>query len=123
MRKLVLGIAMSAIISITSCAQEQKQYLVDSQTFEKMITEDQGQLIDVRTASEFEEGTIDGAENIDFLKDNFSSQLDRLDKDRPVYIFCKSGGRSAKATKIFKEKGFENVYELQGGFQAWQKNK
>ncbi len=78
------------------------------------------QLIDVRTLGEFKEGSIEGALNIDFYNDDFQSQLKSLDKDRPVFIYCKSGGRSAKAYKMLKDMGMEKVYDLKGGYSGWE---
>jgi rhodanese-related sulfurtransferase len=78
------------------------------------------QLIDVRTPGEFEQGTIDGARNIDFFNANFKAQISELDKDVPTLIFCKSGGRSAKALQMFKAEGFDFVLELEGGYSNWK---
>ncbi len=76
-------------------------------------------LLDVRTPDEFSGGSIPGAINIDYTAADFSQQIDGLLKDKPVYIFCQSGGRSGKALKIFNEKGFPEVYNLIGGYGAW----
>lgn len=80
---------------------------------------DKVQLIDVRTPGEFGGGTIDGAKNIDFNNPNFKSEIAKLDKDVPTLIFCRSGGRSAKALQIFKAEGFDYVLELEGGYLNW----
>lgn len=76
-------------------------------------------LIDVRTPEEFASGSIEGAVNIDFLADNFAETIATLEKDKPVYIFCKSGGRSGQAKTIFIDQGFAEVYNLIGGYSQW----
>lgn len=76
-------------------------------------------LVDVRTPGEFSGGTIAGAVNIDYTAADFSQKIDGLSKDKPVYIFCQSGGRSGKALKVFADKGFPEVYNLIGGYGAW----
>lgn len=76
-------------------------------------------LLDVRTPAEFAGGSIASAINIDYNAANFSQQIDALSKDKPVYLFCQSGGRSGKALKLFTEKGFPEVYNLIGGYGAW----
>ena len=87
----------------------------------KLMTLDQVQLVDVRTANEFKAGTITGAKNIDFYSSQFKSELNQLDKKKPTLIFCHSGGRSAKALPVFKSLGFEYVLELENGYSGWVK--
>jgi rhodanese-related sulfurtransferase len=77
------------------------------------------QLIDVRTPEEYAEGFINNAKNINFFDDDFLSQMSVLDTDKPVYLYCKSGGRSGKAAIQLKEAGFTKVYDLEGGITAW----
>lgn len=80
-------------------------------------------LIDVRTPEEFNEGTIENAINIDFFDDNFKNEVSKIDKDSEIIIFCKSGGRSAQANEILKSLGFNNVREIQGGYDEYTTNK
>lgn len=78
-------------------------------------------ILDVRTPGEFAGGAIEGAINIDFYGDNFSQELDKLDKSKPIFVYCKSGGRSGQATAMLTEKNFQTVYDLKGGYTAWSK--
>ena len=80
------------------------------------------QLIDVRTPQEFKEGHIKNAGNINFYDSDFLTQMNKLDKNEPLYIYCRSGGRSGKAALQLKEQGFTEVYDLQGGIIDWKKN-
>ncbi len=77
------------------------------------------QLLDVRTSGEFSGGHLIGAKNIDFRDAAFAQNLSSLDKTKPVYVYCLSGGRSAEAAKLMREQGFATVYELQGGYLKW----
>ncbi len=79
------------------------------------------QLIDVRTPEEYDAGHLKNSKNINFYEDNFMTQMETLDKTQPVYVYCKSGGRSGKASTKLKEAGFTKVYDLDGGFLAWSK--
>ena len=79
------------------------------------------QLIDVRTPEEFSNGFIEGAENLNFYDDNFETLLSKLDKNKPVMVYCQSGGRSGKCFNKLKKMGFSEVYDLQGGFKEWSK--
>lgn len=79
------------------------------------------QLIDVRTPEEFSRGSLNGAVNMNFRSDNLEAQLNTLDKTKPVFIFCQSGGRSGKCYKKMKDMGFSEVYDMEGGYGAWSK--
>lgn len=103
-----------------ACAQEKQDHLLSNESFKEVIESKEVQLIDVRTEKEFNEGTIEYAKNIDVLGDSFIEEASKLDKSQPVYIFCKSGKRSAKARNILLEEGFENVYELKEGYSKWE---
>lgn len=77
--------------------------------------------LDVRTAEEYAEGHIDGAMNIDVLKDDFKDNaITRLPKDKTIAVYCRSGKRSKKAAGILAKQGF-NVIELDCGYIGWTK--
>lgn len=78
-------------------------------------------IVDVRTPEEYNEGHIEGAVNINLFDEDFLSKASKLDKNKPVYVYCKSGGRSARASKQLAENGFKNVYDLDGGILNWVK--
>jgi len=93
---------------------------VEVKTFKKLIATKKGQLVDVRTPQEWESGTIEGATKINFFDKNFQEQLMKLDKNKPVYVYCATGGRSGKAAKQMEKMGFKKVYNLNGGITAWK---
>jgi thioredoxin len=96
---------------------------VDAKTFAELIkTKTDGQLVDVRTPGEFQGGYIAGAMNLDFNGSDYGRQVAALDKNKPVLVYCLSGGRSASAAKGMRNAGFKEVIELQGGIMAWNKN-
>ncbi len=78
------------------------------------------QLVDVRTPKEYAQGYIQGAENINFFDKDFEQQLEqKLDKEQPVYIYCRSGNRSSKAAARMGALGFKAIYDLEGGYMNW----
>ena len=77
-------------------------------------------LVDVRTPEEYANGALPSAINISVTSLNFPIAINRLDKEKPVLIYCKSGTRSARAAIAMKALGFEQIYELDGGYLAWQ---
>lgn len=103
-------------------AQNNVHKNVNVQQFEKFKTENKVTLLDVRTPKEFQDGHIEGAKNINYFDKTFKNELAKLDKKTPVYVYCRSGGRSGKAMNIMKEMGFKTVYNLMGGFISWSKN-
>lgn len=121
------NIILTAIVLIFSffkvSAQEvNTKKVVNPTVFESQIATKKVQLIDVRTPKEYKEGTILNATNIDFLAEDFSKNIEKLDKKQPVYIFCQSGKRSAAAATKLQEAGFD-VIELAGGYKAWKAEK
>jgi rhodanese-related sulfurtransferase len=78
-------------------------------------------IIDVRTPAEFEGGHLENAININLYGPDFKAKLETLDKSKAVSVYCKVGGRSAKAAEVMREMGFEEVYDLEGGIRNWKK--
>lgn len=77
-------------------------------------------ILDVRTPSEYTEEHIGGAVHLDVLDtDAFAAGVDKLDKAKTYYIYCRSGRRSHNAAQQMKDKGFR-VYDMQGGIMAWK---
>jgi rhodanese-related sulfurtransferase len=90
----------------------------------KTLTEDQfregyrkAQLIDVREPNEFENGHILGARNIPLSQ--MKTRMKELRPDKPVYLYCQSGMRSARAAQFLHRKGYKDLSHLQGGFKKW----
>lgn len=86
---------------------------------DKLAATADAQLVDVRTPGEFENGHLAGAKNIDFNSGNFDEESNALDKAKPVFVYCQRGGRSADAATVLRDKGFKEVYEMDGGLIAW----
>jgi rhodanese-related sulfurtransferase len=89
---------------------------------EKLMGErDDLQILDVRTPEEIAGGVIGQPTKINWYDDDFASEAEAaLDKARPVIVYCKAGGRSAQAADLLVQKGYTQVYNLQGGFTRWQ---
>ncbi len=75
--------------------------------------------LDVRTPEEIAEGKIMGALEIDYRADDFKEKIEGLEKDKEYVVYCRSGGRSAKAQGIMKKNGFIKTYNMKGGYTAW----
>lgn len=76
-------------------------------------------LIDVRTPVEYAEGHLENAKNINWFDKNFEEQVKSLDKEETIYVYCKAGGRSAKAQQKLLDMGYKNVINLEGGYLAF----
>lgn len=110
------------LLIFSACKQEVTEgvYLVTSEEMEELLLMDEVQLIDVRTPGEYKDGYIQNAVNMNFFDSDFDEKINTLDKDKPTCVYCKKGGRSAKAAKMMKEKGFKKVYDLKGGITEWK---
>ena len=113
------------IISVFAVrAQETDGVTLLSPTEFKTQTEGKAvQLIDVRTSEEFQEDHIEGALNIDFYSENFEDNFQNLDKEQPVYLYCRSGYRSNQSAIKLKAMGFKDIYDLEGGILNYNKEK
>lgn len=121
MNKLLLSVMALFTGCLTSCGQQDIKS-VDADEFEKTISRNGVQLLDVRTEAEFCEGHIasDKVKNIDYRQPDFIEQAyGELDKGRPVAVYCRSGRRSLDAARQLAKRGFE-VINLEGGILEWQ---
>jgi len=109
------------LMSLTSCIKKQVEgvQVVDIATYEKQLKQPEVQLIDVRTPEEFSQGHLENAKNINIMAEDFDAQVASLDKSKPVMVYCKSGGRSARASERLKELGFTMITDLEGGITNW----
>jgi rhodanese-related sulfurtransferase len=76
-------------------------------------------VIDVRSPTEFSQGGLEGSRNIPFIR--ILEGRHTLPKDKPILLICSIGGRSYAAVQILLEKGYREVFNLDGGLAAWQK--
>lgn len=85
-----------------------------------IATDDNAVVLDVRTQDEVDEGALENSNHIDiFMGQGFIDEVKKLDPEKNYYIYCRSGGRSAQACTILGQLGFENTYNMLGGYTAW----
>lgn len=93
---------------------------IDVKTYaEKLKTTKNPQLLDVRTPEEFSTGHIENAENVNLNGNNFVTEANTYDKSKPIFVYCKVGGRSAQAADKLAQLGFKEIYNLDGGIMKW----
>lgn len=121
MRKMIL-LLLLPVFFVSCQSQAQPNHDLDANAFEKGIAQPGVQILDVRTAGEFRSGHIAKALQADWNNPaQFQDRTQHLNKNKPVYIYCLSGGRSAAAAEVLRGKGY-SVYELSGGINAWKRN-
>ncbi len=115
------------IIALTSVflanSQQTKIKHVDSAEFKELLAKNDGTLLDVRTSYEFDSGHIKDADQLNYYAFSFKDDLLLLPKDKPIYLYCRTGYRSNKTAKILIENGYEKVYNLQHGIKDWEQKK
>lgn len=111
------------LFSMVSCqGQQDSSRKLGPDAFEKGISKAGIQILDVRTSGEYMGGHIKNSLLADWNnKDQFNDRIKYVDIDKPVYVYCLAGGRSAAAADWMRQNGFKNVLELQGGINAWKK--
>ncbi len=131
MKNLLFIIALILSISFQSCKEASSnseligeiEVISPQQVYDAVHNNDTVQLVDVRTKEEFTASHLKGAQNICVTDDNFYEKVKTLDKNKPVYVYCKMGGRSADAAKKLKKMGFSKVYDMEGGISSWEEKK
>jgi phage shock protein E len=109
------------IISTIACSEAQQIKNLNVKEFKELMDKTSNKtVLDVRTNGEVAQGVLPQATQIDYNGGNFESQLEKLDKNKPVFIYCAVGGRSGSASSILAKKGFKKVYNLEGGINAWR---
>lgn len=90
--------------------------------WEAKVTADKNAVVlDVRTEQECMQGMLANAKCLDiFQRESFLAGLEKLDKSKSYYVYCRSGQRSASACQVMDQMGFENVYNLAGGISNWK---
>ena len=87
--------------------------------FSEKIAEEGVVILDVRTPEEYSDGYIEGAQHLDFYREDFKTKINSLDKEFTYAVYCRSGKRSGQAVKILHDAGFHTVYNLEGGVIDW----
>lgn len=94
--------------------------VLSSQEFKAQVENKTVQLIDVRTPNEYLSGHIKGAKNIDFYSGKFNIEFSKLDKEKAVYVYCRSGSRSRQTANKLAAIGFKEIYDLKGGILSYK---
>lgn len=121
MKYLILGIVFLA--GFLSCSSNDPSTVLSASDFRDEIANTMdAQVLDVRTKEEFETGHLPNAMLADWTGDQFDQQISQIAKDKPVFVYCHSGNRSASAAEYMRENGYTNVKELDGGIVSWMDN-
>lgn len=110
-----------AFLCLLSCNTQNNENSITTAELRELLGKKEIQLVDVRTPEEIENGFIESAIFINYFNDNFLNEANnKIDKSKPVYLYCRSGNRSRKALELLKDKGF-NVINVLGGYNQWKK--
>ena len=118
MKKIRIMALLAGLCAIFGCSAKNFES-VSADEFAREIAKEGVQIVDVRTATEYADGHIPNAVNIDVYSANFAEQIAKLDKEQKVAIYCRSGRRSKSAAEQAVKLGFK-VVELDGGVLSWQ---
>ena len=119
MRNFFLTLTIISLLFNCNITSNSSFQDINSDELELMIKKEDLILLDVRTPTEYSNGHLISALNINYYGNNFDKKIDELDKSKPIVVYCKSGGRSSKSALKLVEKGFEEIYNLKGGFDQW----
>ncbi len=106
-----------ALLTTAACGQTRKNINVNEA--KALIDKGGVTVLDVRTQGEYGGGHLKNAKLADVTAPGFEQAIAKLDKNKPVVVYCAVGGRSSRAADIMVQKGFKNVYNVSGGYNAW----
>lgn len=110
------SIILSFFFTVFTFSLSKAQTNLSTQDFiTKIKSTKDAQLLDVRTPQEWEAGKIASSNLNNYNDASFKQNLSKLDKNKPVFVYCAAGGRSNKAAPILQAAGFKYVYNLTGG--------
>ncbi|MCB0445389.1 MAG: rhodanese-like domain-containing protein [Gelidibacter sp.] len=122
MKHFAIILSIALVVFATSCKEAVKGDIevVTPEEMQSLLELEDVQLVDVRTPEERKEGYIENSQNIDYNSPTFDEDILKLDKTKPVILYCKSGGRSSKCAEKLKDAGFVKIYDLKGGITQWK---
>ncbi len=121
MKNVIIAFLFPVCLSCN--AQQPSTAKMKPENFQKAIQSENIQILDVRTAGEYNGGHIKNSLQADWNNQaQFKDRIQYVDKDKPVYIYCLAGGRSNAAANWMRDNGFKNIIELEGGINAWRAN-
>ena len=106
------------ILAIFLCSCTKQFQYISVEEFNSFF-DNEFELIDVRTAKEFQFGHISGAINIDFLSSDFIDEIKDIDSNLNLIIYCRTDNRSSKSAKILADYNYKNLYVIKGGIEEW----
>lgn len=110
-----------AIFLLLASCEAQNNVKLDPAAFAEGISKPGVQLLDVRTAEEFKSAHLKNALQANWNDPSeFKTRTEHIDKDKPVYVYCLSGGRSAAAASWLRKEGYTTVFELSSGINGWR---
>jgi thioredoxin 1 len=119
MKQIILSFLVLVMMACQGGAQSGKT--IPAAEFMKQLAATRNEyLLDVRTPGEYNEEHLNNAVNIDYNSADFEAQIKKLEKSRPVFLYCLSGGRSGSAVSVLAANGFKEIYNMQGGIMQWR---
>lgn len=116
-------LSVLALATVMSCQGQTGIHVLSVDAFEQKLKATPEKIIlDVRTDEEYAQGKMKNATQIDYYQRDFKTEVAKLDKTKPVFVYCASGVRSNSAAKILKQQGFAEIYDLKGGLNAWARS-
>ena len=122
MKKKIFISLLISLLFLSACTSHPKEiHNISLKALRMELLVNQNiQLIDVRKPKEYRAGHIDDAVNINISdRSAFKKVAEKLDKNQPVYVYCKAGVRSNKASKLLQKMGFTSIYDYSGGWDKW----
>lgn len=117
---LILFVFVSVFISGCKNTSDSNVQIITAEEMYKALEYDNIQIVDVRTQEEFNESNLKNSHNICVTDDDFVEKVLHLNKNKPIYVYCRSGKRSSQAVEILQNLGFKEIFHFSGGIKEWE---
>lgn len=119
LHKIIPFLLCLLFISCNGQSKKEVKSIKPEEFSQKIASTSNPQILDVRSPKEYSDQHLDNAVNINWNSDDFDTKVAGLDKSKPIFVYCLSGGRSSKASGKLAELGFKEIYEMDGGMVKW----
>ena len=117
---LIIALVLGVLLFVNKARGQNGNYKnINVDEFANLMKDKNTVILDVRTPGEIKGGKIKGAKEINIMSPSFSTKIKALDPSKTYLVYCRSGNRSGKACARMEKEGFENLYNLSGGYGAW----
>ena len=120
--KIIYALILLVGLNLSGCQQSSEEIDITADQFLNLDDTSDAIILDVRTDSEFQGGHLENAIFLNMRSSDFKEKIEKLDKQKTYYVYCRSGVRSKSVVKMMREEGFQGAFNVKGGIKQLTRN-